>query len=158
MKKLLFVVGCLFAVQGMAQTTLQEEVDVIRKMYGKNKKELMSSYLKVPDAKSVSFWELYDEYEAARTNLSKERMQLIADYAKGYETLNDETANKLASATLNNNMKLEKLYQKYYGKMKKKVGGLEAAKFIQLESYLQTAIRSELQEAIPLIGEIDRSK
>jgi hypothetical protein len=42
--------------------------------------------------------------------------------------------------------------------MKKKVGGLEAAKFIQLETYLQTAIRSELQEAIPLIGEIDRSK
>jgi hypothetical protein len=64
----------------------------------------------------------------------------------------------LASATLNNNIKLEKLYQKYYGKMKKKVGGLEAAKFIQLETYLQTAIRSELQEAIPLIGEIDRSK
>jgi hypothetical protein len=42
--------------------------------------------------------------------------------------------------------------------MKKQVGALEAAKFIQVESYFQTAIRSEVQDAIPLIGEIDRTK
>ena len=85
-------------------------------------------------------------------------MQLIADYARDYTSLNDETANTLATATLKNNMQLEKLYQKYYGKMKKQVGALEAAKFFQVESYLQTAIRSEIQDEIPLIGEIDRSK
>ena len=158
MKKLLVAVSCLFAVQGMAQATIQEEVDLIRKMYGKTKKELMTNYLKVPEAKSASFWGLYDEYEAARANLAKERMQLIADYARDYETLNDETANTLATATLNNNMQLEKLYKKYFGKMKKQVGALEAAKFIQVESYFQTAIRSEVQDAIPLIGEIDRTK
>ena len=158
MKKLLVAVSCLFAVQGMAQATIQEEVDLIRKMYGKTKKELMTNYLKVPEAKATAFWGLYDEYEAERSNLAKERMQLIADYAKGYETLNDETANTLATATLKNNMQLEKLYQKYFGKMKKQVGALEAAKFIQVESYFQTAIRSEVQDAIPLIGEIDRTK
>ena len=39
---------------------------------------------------------------------------VTVDYAKEYETLNDETANTLATATLKNNMQLEKLYKKYF--------------------------------------------
>jgi hypothetical protein len=42
--------------------------------------------------------------------------------------------------------------------MKKVLGGLEAAKFMQVENYLQTSIRSEVQEAIPFIGELDKSR
>jgi hypothetical protein len=42
--------------------------------------------------------------------------------------------------------------------MKKVLGPLDAAKFIQLENYIQTGIRNELQNALPLIGEIDRKK
>ena len=35
---------------------------------------------------------------------------------------------------------------------------VNAAKFIQLEVYLQTIIRSEILESIPFIGELDKSK
>jgi hypothetical protein len=55
-------------------------------------------------------------------------------------------------------MAFEKLYSKYYGKVKSAIGAINAAKFIQLESALHTAIREETQEALPLIGEIERTK
>jgi ATP-dependent protease HslVU (ClpYQ) ATPase subunit len=83
---------------------------------------------------------------------------LIADYANNFTTLTDEKADEIAKAMLKNNMSYEKLYAKYYGKAKAVLGAVDAAKFIQLENALHTAVRSETQDAIPFIGEIDRSK
>ena len=85
-------------------------------------------------------------------------MQIISDYATNYATLDDAKADAIAKASLVNNLAYEKLYAKYYGKSKKVIGALNAAKFIQLETALHTVIREETQNAIPFIGEIDRTK
>ena len=50
----------------------------------------------------------------------------------------------------------ETLLSKYYETAKKSVGALNASKFIQMEVYMQTAVRSELQEALPFIGELQK--
>ena len=36
------------------------------------------------------FWEIYDQYEAERKQLGTNRIQIIADYAKSYQTISDE--------------------------------------------------------------------
>ena len=64
----------------------------------------------------------------------------------------------LAKGTLKSNLGYEKLYDKTYTKAKKAIGAINAAKFIQLEVYLQTAIRSQILDSIPFIGEIEKSK
>ncbi|HMT27735.1 MAG TPA: hypothetical protein PKD91_00505 [Bacteroidia bacterium] len=158
MKKLLFVVALAFSTCAFAQNTMKEDIDIIQSVYGKSKKELVGSYMKLAEPQATAFWKVYDEYEVERKELSKEKMRLIADYAKNYETLNDAKADELALATLKNNLNYEKLYSKYYGKVKKVVGALSAARFMQLETYLQTTIRSEIQEAIPFISDVDKSK
>jgi hypothetical protein len=38
------------------------------------------------------------------------------------------------------------------------IGGLQAAKFIQLEDYIENCIRLSIQEEIPFVGELDKSK
>jgi hypothetical protein len=85
-------------------------------------------------------------------------MGIIADYAKNYSTLTDDKANQLANELFANNIAVEKLHKSYYKKFKKVLGGLDAAKLMQVESYLQNSIRAEVQEAIPFIGDMDRSK
>jgi hypothetical protein len=42
--------------------------------------------------------------------------------------------------------------------MKKAVGAINAAKFMQLETYLQTAWRAVVQENIPLIRELEKTE
>jgi hypothetical protein len=54
-------------------------------------------------------------------------------------------------------MEYEKLFAKYYEKSKLIVGSVSALKFIQLEGYLQTEVKRQIQDAIPFVGEIDRS-
>ncbi len=158
MKKLLVVAALMIAGTGFAQTGVKEDIAVIQSLYGKSKQELVQAYMKLQEPQAAAFGAIYEEYEVKRKELGKQRMMLIADYADNFATLTDEKADQLAKDVLKNNMAFEKLYSKYYGKVKSAIGAINAAKFIQLESALHTAIREKTQEALPLIGEIERSK
>ena len=158
MKKLLLIAALAISSASFAQSGMKEDVEIIQSLYGKDKKDLIGAYMKLQEPQAAAFWKIYDEYETERKALGMKKMELIKDYANNYETLTDEKADELAKATLKNSAAYEKLYSKYYGKAKKALGALNAAKFMQLEMALQTEVRSEIQNAIPFIGEIDRAK
>jgi len=157
MKKLLFALALFVSADAVAQSTMKEDVDIIQATYGKSKKELVSMYMNLTGTQGDGFWTMYDQYENERKALGQKRIQLINDYANNFTSLTDAKADELVKATSKNNMDYEKLLLKYYNKSKSLIGALNAAKFIQLENYLQTTIRDEIQNAIPFIGEIDRT-
>ena len=158
MKKLLFIAALAISSASFAQSGMKEDVEIIQSLYGKDKKDLIGAYMKLQEPQAAAFWKIYDAYETERKALGMKKMELIKDYANNYDTLTDKKADELAKATLKNGAAYEKLYSKYYGKTKKAVGALNAAKFMQLEMALQTEVRSEIQNSIPFIGEIDRTK
>jgi hypothetical protein len=158
MKKLLLVLGMIVSINAIAQSGAKEDIDIIQSSYGKSKQELVKTYMDLQEPQAAAFEKVYEDYEAERKVLGRKRMELLNDYVTNYATLTDAKADEIAKATLKNNMAYEKLYSKYYDKVKKAVGAVNAAKFIQLETALQTAIKGETQDAIPFIGEIDRAK
>ncbi len=158
MKKLLLILLLSSCSYSFAQSTIKEDIDILQGIYGKTKKELVDQYMNLNGSKAEAFWKTYDAYEAERKVLGKKKLELIGKYADSYETLTDIKADELAKATLANSLAYEKLFAKYYELSKKSIGALQAAKFIQLEVALQTEVRSEIQNTIPFIGEIDRSK
>jgi hypothetical protein len=111
--------------------------------------------MQIPEQQATAFWSLYDAYETDRRELGTRRYELIAEFADNYKNLTDEKADKIALGLLDNTIKLDKLHETYYGKIKKATSAITAAKFMQLEIYLQSQIRSEIQETIPFIGEIE---
>ncbi|ESU25243.1 hypothetical protein FEDK69T_00080 [Flavobacterium enshiense DK69] len=158
MKKLFLIATFVISSVTFAQSTAKEDIEIIQGKYGKSKKELVSTYMELKESQAAAFWKTYDAYEEERKQLGKKRIDLINDYINNYEKLSNEKADQLLKATLKNDMAYGKLYSKYYDKMKKAIGAIDAAKFIQLEHGLQTAIMSETQNAIPFIGDMDRSK
>ena len=146
------------SVSSFAQSTSKEEVAIIQEIYGKSKRDLVKDYIVLSEAQSASFWKIYDEYEAERKTLGQEKIVFLNDYAANYATLTDESADKIAKGVLKNNTDYDKLYSKFYEKFKKAIGAINASKFIQLEIYLQTEIRSEIQNSIPFIGEMEMAK
>jgi len=147
----------LFSSVALAQSN-KEDVEIIQNMFGKQKKELTQVYMTIPEDKKAGFWSLYDQYETERKALGKERIALIEAYANDYATLDD----KKASDLMNRKMKwlgdFSKLQKKYYDSMSKIIGGLQASKFFQLEDYLENNIRLYIQENIPFIDELDKTK
>jgi hypothetical protein len=159
MKKLnVVLIMALASFSSYAQSSFKEDVEVVQSVYGKSKSDLVKEYMNLSDAQSTAFTKVYDSYETERKALGQTKFQLINDYAANYNTLTDAKADELAKGTLKNNLAYEKLYTKTYGQAKKAVGAINAAKFIQLEVYLQTTIRNEIQNSIPFIGELDKAK
>lgn len=158
MKNVFLLLAVVFSASVFAQSTLKDDVDVVQSVYGKSKSELVSQYMALTGTQAAAFTEIYDAYEVERKKLGQEKIQLINQYATDYTTLTDDKADAIAKGALKNNVAYDKLYSSYYDKVKKAVGAVNAAKFIQLEIYLQTEIRSSLQNAIPFIGELDLTK
>jgi hypothetical protein len=159
MKKItLILIIILASFSSNAQSALKEDVEVVQSMYGKNKSDLIKQYMNLSDGQSVSFTKVYESYETERKGLEKAKLELINDYSANYNTLTDAKADELAKSTLKNNLAYEKLYDKTYSQAKKAVGAINAAKFIQLEIYLQTIVRGQIYDSIPFIGELEKSK
>jgi len=138
--------------------TADPELDYIKIAYSKDKKTIVDQYMALDVQQGAKFWPLYADYEAQREKLAVARLKSIEEYVNRVDNLSPELADKLANAALENSVSLDKLNLSYYGKMKKAVGAIAAAKFIQLETYLQTAWRGYVQENIPLIGELDKTQ
>lgn len=132
------------------------EVAMLQKYWGQGKKALIERYMQFSDSESAAFWPVYNAYMEKRQSLGNDRIKLIGDYARNYGNLTDDKAAELTQTLLTNDLKLVKLEKKFYKKFKKALSPLRASQFLQMERYLNTSIRNELQEAIPFIGELDR--
>jgi hypothetical protein len=158
MKKLLaFLVPALFCTTLFAQSD-KEDVAMIQAMFGKEKKDLVNQYMTIPADKSTKFWALYDEYEDKRKALGRERIDILKQYADNYQSLDDKKATELMGKKLAWQDKYGKMQTTYFKKFSEAIGGLEASKLMQLEDYIENNLRLAVQEQIPFIGELDKTK
>ncbi|PWT79060.1 MAG: hypothetical protein C5B59_00410 [Bacteroidetes bacterium] len=157
MKKLLTPLFLFIIYSVSAQTT--DDIHLVQAMYGKDKRDLMESYMQFKDSASAkAFWKLYDGYELERKKLGQDYIAILQKYSDNFEKLDDAKADALVTRMAANNQAYENLYSTYYKKMKPVVGALKASQFFQLESYLRSAVKIRVMDDIPFIGEIDRSK
>jgi hypothetical protein len=159
MKKLLISAAALLFTAGIlvAQTS-DPELDYIKAAYSRDKKVIVDEYLKLSTENRDKFAKLYDEFEMERTKLASSRLAVLQEYASKVDSLKPADADRLAKAALENTIKLDNLNLKFYNKMKQDLGPIVAAKFFQLEIYLQTTWRGIIQDNIPFIGELDKTQ
>jgi len=158
MKKQFFpFLSMLFLLSGVAAQA-QDEVKEIQKEWGKDKKELVGMAMDLSSADADKFWPLYDKYEKERQKLGRERLRIYSDYADNLESLTNAKTDEIINRLFKNDAALTKLHQQYYTSIKTKLNAKQAAKFLQIETYFNTAIRSAVQDELPYIGELDSMK
>jgi hypothetical protein len=157
MKRVFFL--AVFAILGFAATAqTADELAQIRQILGKEKKDLIKQFMSLNEADAAKFWPLYDEYSEKRKALADDRIDILKDYADQYVGMNDDQSKALGKRYFKNESAILKLQEKYYNKMSKSVTPLKAMQFMQAENYIQTTLRSALQDAIPFIGEFEKTK
>jgi hypothetical protein len=158
MKKLFILTATiLFSVLYVKAQSNDPELDYIKKTYSKDKTTIVGEYLNLNAQDSVKFWPLYNDYEAGRQKIAQARINLINAYVGGYNTLTPDDIDKLVKSSFDINTSLDKLNLDNYNKIKKAIGVTNAAKYMQLEIYLQTMWKAVVQSNIPLIGALDKS-
>src|SRR4030095_14997861 len=101
MKKAILFLFCLAGVLSVKAQSNKEDVDLIQAAYGKEKKSIVSDFIKPTDpAKKQVFWSLYDEYETERKTLGKKRVALLERYANSYSKLDEKTTDDIMTQTM----------------------------------------------------------
>jgi hypothetical protein len=106
----------ILMVLGLANLNAQsakEEVDFIQSIFGMEKKALVAEFVEPEDAQKDAFWKLYDEYETARKELGKKRIELLLKYDENFENLSNELAGQLLKEILSLTQKNDKLLSTY---------------------------------------------
>ena len=151
MKKLFTLIVLAAMFFGANAQSNKEDIDLIQSIFGKEKKAIVDAYMKISPDKAAAFWSLYDEFEAERKALGRERIQILDDYVNSMDNLTNDKASSLMNKAIANEAAMPKLYKKYYSKFSKATSAIDAAKFMQLEFYIQSLVRTRIQEEVPLI-------
>jgi hypothetical protein len=145
---ILFAFTCITTGNLFAQNN---ELAMARQVLNTEKRLLITEGMQLTDEQAKIFWPVYDEYELERSKLGNERVRLIERYAKYYDNLSDEMADKIMTDALTLRTNELKLTKKYYKIFKKNLDNKTAARFIQLEEYLNTVIRMQVSDQIPFV-------
>lgn len=159
MKNVKFVLVVSLMVLGLSKSFAQmnkDEMQLVQSIWGMEKRAIITEYMKFTEAEITKFAPIYEEYAKAYQNLGAARLQIINEYATNFTSMTNEQADVLMQKYLKNNAEIDKLQLTYYNKIKKEISALRAAAWMQLEIYMQTMIRAELQNALPMIGELDK--
>jgi hypothetical protein len=146
----LLVTALVFAVFTYAQTN-KEEVDLFQAAFGMEKKAIVANFVTPSDVQKDAFWKLYDEYEVARKENGKKRIELLEQYANQYKTMTNEQADAWMNQVIKLSAASDKLIVTYYKKIKKATSPIVATQFYQIEGYILTAIRMEVLDGIPFV-------
>jgi hypothetical protein len=150
MKKVTLFLSALFLAVLVNAQSNKEEVELVQAAFGMEKKAMVQEFVQVDAAQKDAFWKLYDEYETARKDLGKERIQLLNQYADNYSKLTNEYADEWAEKVISLGKKTDALLVSYYGKIKKVTNPVVALQFYQLEGYILSGIRLSILEELPL--------
>jgi hypothetical protein len=156
MKKILvFGLAFVFAPSLYSQTP-GDEMQMFQTMFGMPKKEIVSEFVKIDGPKNEVFWKLYDEYEGNRKQLGQKRFLVLNNYVKNYTKLTAAETDEIIEDIILLSTSQDKLIARYYNKIKKEVSITAAAQFYQIEWYLQSQVRTNILESIPMINELEK--
>jgi len=135
--------------QAQTQGVAADEQIVLRQVMT-DKRAVYAKNLGLTESEGRAFWPLYDEYEAAAKKLDDRFLENLNTFAEKYDTLTDADA----KAVLKEKMAIEKdrmaLKQKYTARVAKVLPPKKALRYAQIESRVETLIRSNVYTLIPL--------
>jgi hypothetical protein len=147
---LALIVTALPLASQAQQSGVAADEQVVLKQVLNDKRAVFANNLGLEDSESRAFWPIYDEYEGKAKKLDDRFLALLDNYANKYGSLTDADA----AAMLKEKMAIEKdraaLKQTYTKKVAKVLPAKKALRYAQIETRVETLLRSQLYSIIPL--------
>jgi len=145
--------GAQTAPSGDQQTktlNLSAYAELLRSDLRLQKVAIITEVMGFTEAEDKAFWPIYREYDAEMAKLGDERVALVADYARNYDKLSDEVADRLARSALDLEARRQALKAKYYERVKAALKPRSALRFLQVEHQLLLLIDLQISAALPI--------
>jgi hypothetical protein len=130
---------------------IQAYIELLRADVRQQKAEMVGAVMQLSAADAAKFWPIYEEYDAELAKLNDLRVANIQDYVSSYDQMTDAKADELIQKALSYHKQRSELLAKYYERVKQALGGIEAARFIQVEDQLLLIIDLQIDSALPIV-------
>jgi hypothetical protein len=132
---------------------IQAYVDLLRADVRQQKAEMVGAVMQLSAADAAKFWPIYEQYDAELAKLNDLRIANIKEYASTYDQMTDAKADELMQKAMSYRKQRAELLAKYYELVKQALGGIEAARFVQVEDQLLLIIDLQIDSSLPVVGQ-----
>jgi hypothetical protein len=129
---------------------LSAYAELLRSDVRTQKVAIITEVMGFTDAEDKAFWPIYRDYDAEMAKLGDERVELIADYAKAFDTITDDVADKLAAKAMDLQTRRNAALGKCYQRVKAALSPRTALRFLQVEHQLQLVIDLQIAASLPV--------
>jgi hypothetical protein len=129
---------------------LSAYTELLRSDLRAQKVAIITEVMEFTEEEDKAFWPLYREYDTEMSKLGDERVALIAEYARNYDALTDEVADKLARSALDLEARRQAVKAKLYEKVRAALKPKTAFRFMQVEHQLLLLIDLQIAAALPI--------
>ena len=132
---------------------MQSYIDLLRRDVRQQKAEIMGVMMLLSATDAAKFWPIYSDYDMALAKLNDQRLENIKEYARNYNDLTDEEADRLIEKSVSFQKERADLLAATYEKVKQALGGVTAARFAQIEHQLLLIIDLQIDSSLPIAGQ-----
>ena len=133
------------------ETNIRAYVELLRVDVRTKKAAIFTEIMQFNDQQAAKFWPIYYEYDKELQKLNDQKLAGIQEYAKNYGNMTDEKADELAMLALELENKRNDLKKQYYEKVREQLGGIIAARFLQIENQLLMVIDLQIAASLPIV-------
>jgi len=134
------------------QADTEKVIGLLRQDVRAQKADIVSKTMALDATQAAAFWPLYKAYEGELQKLGDERLNVIADFAEHFDSINDAKAKALLERSFVVEDQRLAVQKKYKDEMLKVLPGRTVARFFQVESRLNALISLEISSQIPLVN------
>jgi hypothetical protein len=138
---------------GSNSQNIQAYIALLRLNVRQQKAEMMGAVMQLSAADAAKFWPIYEQYDKELAKLNDQRVANIQEYASSYDQMTDAKADELIQKAMSYRKQRSDLLAKYYQQVKQALGGITAARFVQVEDQLLLIIDLQIDSSLPVVGQ-----
>jgi len=131
---------------------LQEYITLLRKDVNTDKVKILGEVMQFDAEDAAKFWPMYHDYDSELNKLNDMRLANIKEYAQNYTNMTENKADELIKNAMSYQTQRDELLAKCYERVKKELGAVTAARFVQVEHQLLLLIDLKVASALPIVG------
>ena len=139
------------AVAQDSTATIAAQMDLLRSDVQAAKDTVIEEALGLTDEQSQAFWPIYRAYQAKLAAIGNRRLENIKRFSDNFTTMTDQVGAEIAAEWFGQQNDRLELLRSTHGEVEEAIGGMLAARWVQVEHTLTMLIDIQVAAALPLI-------
>ncbi len=148
------VLGAIAAAQENPPTQKQLDIAALRAQ----RKAVVGANMKLTEKQSKAFWPLYEQYEDAMDKVDKRHAREIKEYAKNYQNLTDDQANRKLDEVMEIAQARVDVQKQFIPKFRSALPGITVTRFFQVDNKLHALVQCQIAQLVPLASKPDANQ